>query len=175
MSSASNPHDPISALRQMWSSLGVPLPGLITPTLDTDELEKNITDLKAVEGWLKANLSLLQMNIQTLELQRASILAFRAMGEAARSEQQAPAAAATPDAAATPADGTGEAPAAESPAGINAQVLASLFDPNTWGLDLTSLRAKQPEAPPAAEAGEPAASPKASGTRKRAAPRKPKA
>ena len=34
------------------------------------KLDKHITDLKAVEGWLRMNLSMLQMTIQSLEMQR---------------------------------------------------------------------------------------------------------
>ena len=59
----------------------MPLPGLVTPTLDTNELEKRITDLKAVEGWLKSNLSMLQMTIQGLEMQSVTLNAVRAMGQ----------------------------------------------------------------------------------------------
>ena len=33
----------------------------VTPTLDVEELDKRITDMKAVEGWLKMNLNMLQM------------------------------------------------------------------------------------------------------------------
>ncbi len=59
----------------------MPLPGLVTPTLDTDELEKRIADLKAVEGWLKTNLNMLQMTIQGLEMQRATLSALQAISQ----------------------------------------------------------------------------------------------
>ncbi|MDY0073586.1 MAG: hypothetical protein RBR77_13190, partial [Thauera sp.] len=42
--------------------------------------DKRITDMKAVEGWLKMNLNMLQMSIQGLELQRATLAAVKAMG-----------------------------------------------------------------------------------------------
>ena len=54
---------------------------MVTPTVDTDELGKRIADLKAVEGWLKSNLSLLQMSIQALEMQRATLIAFQQMSQ----------------------------------------------------------------------------------------------
>ncbi|MCK9990803.1 MAG: PhaM family polyhydroxyalkanoate granule multifunctional regulatory protein [Rugosibacter sp.] len=74
-----NRMDPMAFLKTLWGSAGMPLPGLVTPTLDTDELEKRITDLKAVEGWLKTNLGVLQMTIQGLEVQRATLTTLQAM------------------------------------------------------------------------------------------------
>jgi hypothetical protein len=68
-------------MRQMWSNMGFGLPGMVTPTLDVDEIAKRITDLKAVEGWLKMNLSMLQMTIQGLEMQGAALSAVRAMSQ----------------------------------------------------------------------------------------------
>ena len=76
----STPHtDPMEFLKSLWGNVSMPLPGLMTPTLDTNELDKRITDLKAVEGWLKTNLSMLQMTIQGLEVQRATLAALEAM------------------------------------------------------------------------------------------------
>lgn len=79
MSTASN--DPMEFLKSLWGTAGMPLPGLVTPTLDTDELDKRIADLKAVEGWLKTNLGMLQMTIQGLEMQRATLAAMQAMSQ----------------------------------------------------------------------------------------------
>lgn len=78
--------DPISPdsmdfLRKMWGNLGMPLPGMMLPTLDVDELEKKITDFKAVEGWLKMNLNLLQLHIQGLEMQRTTLTAMQNVGQ----------------------------------------------------------------------------------------------
>lgn len=76
---STTPTDPMEFLKSLWGNTGMPLPGLVTPTLDTDELEKRITDLKAVEGWLKTNISMLQMTIQGLEMQRATLSALQAI------------------------------------------------------------------------------------------------
>lgn len=76
--------DPLGYLKEMWERMGFALPGLVAPTLDTDELGKRIADLKAVEGWLKSNLNLLSMTIQALETQRATLFAIQKMGEAAQ-------------------------------------------------------------------------------------------
>jgi len=70
-------------LKSLWGNTGMPLPGLVSPTLDTNELEKRIADLKAVEGWLKTNLGMLQMTIQGLEIQRATLSALQAISQTA--------------------------------------------------------------------------------------------
>ena len=44
------------------------------------ELEKKIADLKAVEGWLKMNLNLLQLHIQGLEMQCTTLAAMQNPG-----------------------------------------------------------------------------------------------
>ena len=85
--SATPSNDPMDFLKNMWGSMGMPLPGMVTPTLDTDELEKRITDLKAVEGWLKTNLGMLQMTIQGLEMQRATLAAMQAISQSASSAE----------------------------------------------------------------------------------------
>ena len=78
---STTPTDPMEFLKTLWGNTGMPLPGLVTPTLDTNELDKRITDLKAVEGWLKTNLGMLQMTIQGLEMQSVTLNAVRAMGQ----------------------------------------------------------------------------------------------
>ena len=80
---STTPPDPMEFLKSLWSNTGMPLPGLVSPTLDTDELEKRIADLKAVEGWLKTNLGMLQMTIQGLEIQRATLSALQAISQSA--------------------------------------------------------------------------------------------
>lgn len=81
------PTDPMEFLKSLWGNISMPLPGLVTPTLDTNELDKRITDLKAVEGWLKTNLSMLQMTIQGLEVQRATLAALEAMQQSVGSAE----------------------------------------------------------------------------------------
>ena len=81
----SDAQDPLDFIKNMWGNMGFGLPGMVTPTLDTDELDKRISELKTVEGWLKTNLGMLQMTIQGLEMQRATLAAMRAMSESAGS------------------------------------------------------------------------------------------
>jgi hypothetical protein len=87
MTMSTTPTDPMEFLKSLWGNTGLPLPGLVTPTLDTNELEKRITDLKAVEGWLKSNLSMLQMTIQGLEMQRATLSALQAISQTGSSPE----------------------------------------------------------------------------------------
>lgn len=82
MTDSSPNQDPLEFLKSFWGNMGFPLPGIVTPTLDTDELGRRIADLKAVEGWLKTNLSMLQMTIQGLELQRATLMTMQNMSQA---------------------------------------------------------------------------------------------
>jgi hypothetical protein len=104
-----NPNDPLAFVRSLWSGMGVSMPGMTVPTFDVDELDKRIKDMKAVEGWLRMNLSMLQMTIQGLEMQRSTLGAVQAMGqmasETARSLKpaEAPVAPAAPNFSAEPA------------------------------------------------------------------------
>ncbi|RDE50826.1 MAG: hypothetical protein DVS81_09360 [Candidatus Accumulibacter meliphilus] len=81
MSSNDSLTDPMSFAKKMFGNMGFSLPGMVTPTLDVDEIEKKVKDLKAVESWLKMNLSMLQMTIQGLEMQCVTLNAVRAMSQ----------------------------------------------------------------------------------------------
>jgi hypothetical protein len=99
-------HDPLNFMRNLWGNMGFTLPGMVAPTFDLDELDKRIKDMKAVEGWLRMNLSMLQMTIQGLEMQRTTVSTVQAMGQMASKAAQsitpeAPAAAPAPDAETT--------------------------------------------------------------------------
>ncbi len=71
--------DPMDFVKQAWSSFSVPTQ--FAPTLDADELDKRIRDLRSVEQWLALNLSLLRTTIQGLEIQRGTLGAIKAMSE----------------------------------------------------------------------------------------------
>ncbi len=95
MSNDTSANDPMNFMKNMWGNMGFSLPGMVAPTFDVDELEKRVSDLKAVEGWLKMNLSMLQMTIQSLEMQCVTLNAVRTMGAMAAQQgaPEAPAAA----------------------------------------------------------------------------------
>ena len=77
MTTNSPPNNPLEFAQNLWGKMGFSLPGMVTPTFDVNELEKRLVDLKAVEGWLKMNLSMLQMTIKTLEMQCSTLNAVR--------------------------------------------------------------------------------------------------
>ena len=59
MSTENTAQDPMEFMRNMWSKMGFSLPGLVTATLDVDELDKRIADMNAVVNWHKINLNIL--------------------------------------------------------------------------------------------------------------------
>jgi hypothetical protein len=79
--------DPMEFVRQLWGNMGFSLPGMVTPTFDTLELTKRIADLRAVEGWLRMNLSMLQMTIQGLEMQNTTLATVQSMSKIGREEE----------------------------------------------------------------------------------------
>lgn len=88
MSGESSQYDPMEFLRSVWGQMPFPVPGFVTPTLDVGELDKRIADLKAVEGWLRMNLGMLQTSIQGLEVQRATLATMQAMAASATGAAQ---------------------------------------------------------------------------------------
>jgi len=84
--------DTLEFVKNLWGGMQIPgmtMPGLGVGTgaggigggLSTDELDKRITDLKAVETWLNLNLSMLRTSIQAMEVQRGTIAALKAMSD----------------------------------------------------------------------------------------------
>ncbi|NTZ09397.1 PhaM family polyhydroxyalkanoate granule multifunctional regulatory protein, partial [Burkholderia metallica] len=168
---------------------------MMSPLTNVEELDKRITDLRAVEQWLKLNLGMLQSAIQALEVQRATLATLRAFGAFAQSSMSAAEEAAVAAAQAAKTASAGEAApaadaaasAADAPAGDPAQ---QPFDPAGWwnllqtqfnqlaglamaqpGMQPAAPDAAPPDAAPpeAAAAPEPAGKPAAAA----AAPRKP--
>ena len=89
MSHDNSANDPMNFVKNMWGNMGFSLPGMVTPTFDVEEIEKRVKDMKAVEGWLKMNLSMLQMTIQSLEMQCVTLNAVRSMSNMATSHASA--------------------------------------------------------------------------------------
>ncbi len=122
MSQDQNAKDPLEFVRGMWNNMGFSLPGMVTPTLDLEELDKRIADLKAVEGWLKMNLNMLQMSTQGLEMQRAAVAAVKAMSQH-----------------------TEDKPAAGADPGANPFAAAAAM----WPWNFMDTQGEQPASPPA--------------------------
>ncbi len=72
--------DSVDFVKKAWSTFN--LPTSFAPTMDVEELDKRIADLKAVEQWLNVNLSMLRGTIQGLEIQRGTLAAVKAFGKA---------------------------------------------------------------------------------------------
>lgn len=71
--------DPFEFVKSLWNPMGLPMPGMVAPTLDVEAVEKKIADLKSVENWLNLNLNMLRLSIQGLEMQRNTLAAMKAM------------------------------------------------------------------------------------------------
>lgn len=124
------PHDMFDLWQKMVNPTGYPLQSLMFPVLDAKEIEKKIGELETVEHWLKANLNMLQLSIKSLEYQKAMLKGGEKM-QAALGEEGA---------------GAGEMP-----------------NPAMWAWNMmaqASKEAMEQVAKTAAQAGNPAASPR---------------
>lgn len=72
-------NDTIEFVRNMWGAMKVP--GMTMPSLSPEEINKQITDLKAVESWLQLNMNMLRSSIQALEMQSTTLSTLQTMGE----------------------------------------------------------------------------------------------
>jgi hypothetical protein len=166
----------------------------VAPTLDPQELEKRIAELKAVQFWLDQNATALKATIQALEVQKMTLATLKGMnldmGAMAKSfqfpSQASPATAAKPAAKATPEPAAKTKPASK-PRTKAADATASVaaVDPmQLWGAlsqqfqqiatDAMQEVAKHAAAAPkAAKAASTAASPAAAPKAAKAAPKKP--
>jgi len=88
MSQQEIPKDWFEFMQKAWNPMSFPLPGMVTPTVDVEEIRKKIAELKAVETWLTMNTGFVQMTIKTLEMQLSALESIRAAGEAASKAAQ---------------------------------------------------------------------------------------
>lgn len=82
------PQDPFEMFRRLWGPLGVPVPGMTMPTMDPQEIEKRIQELKSVEMWLSMNLNMLRAAIQGLEMQKAGLQQMQGMQQGMQQAMQ---------------------------------------------------------------------------------------
>ena len=61
------------------ASGGSAAPGWVAPTLDPEELEKRIQELKTVQFWLEQNTKAVGATIQALEVQRMTLNTLKGM------------------------------------------------------------------------------------------------
>ena len=149
--------DTLDFVKNLWGSMSVPgmgMPGITAPTMSVEELDKKISDLKAVEAWLNLNTSMLRGSIQALEVQRGTIATLKSMGaslaaaitQPGASEktvfesvpyasaffQQAAPAAPAPAPKPAPAPAPAPEPAAAAPDDAGNQAAAQLANPSAW-------------------------------------------
>jgi len=77
------PKDFFEFMQKMWNPMGFPIPGMIAPTMNVEDLDKKIAELKAVETWLTMNTGFVQMTVKTLQMQRAGLESLQAAGKTA--------------------------------------------------------------------------------------------
>lgn len=154
-----NMNEGIDFAKRMWGLTGMPtlptasgvtqfaqrlpqaLPSMIAPTLDVDELDRRIADLRAVEQWLDLNMSMLRTAIQSLEVQRNTIATLKSFGGAMLSASAA--------AAATPAPGSSDAAAAAAMQAAAARKQAAELAAATAAAAAAARAEEQPAAPAA--------------------------
>ena len=127
-------------------------PGWVAPTLDPEELDKRIQELKTVQFWLEQNTKAVAATIQALEVQRMTLntlkgmnMSFNDLAESLKVKPEAAAAAAAKYAftpAADPAPAEPEAApkaskAKSAPRKTNGKKAAAGVDPSHWWGALT--------------------------------------
>ena len=98
------PQDALEFMQRMWNPLGIAIPGFAAPAgaapstpaqpgmpfpmpaamfaaLDPGEIDRKIAELRIIENWLTMSVSMMQMSIKTMELQKASLEAMRGGGQ----------------------------------------------------------------------------------------------
>lgn len=80
------PQEMFDLWQKMVNPGAFPLQSLMFPVLDGKEVEKKIAELEIVEHWLKANLNLLRLSIQSLEYQRSLLQGGEKAAAAMRGE-----------------------------------------------------------------------------------------
>ena len=127
-------------LQGLVKNAGAAVPGIgqwVAPTLNPEEIEKRIGELRTVQYWLEQNARMLGATIQALEVQRMTLSTLKTMNVQMSELRDSmklpvPAAAVPAEAAKTPAKrstGTAAVGAATTPAGV--------VDPMQWWGALT--------------------------------------
>lgn len=121
-------------MQNLVKNAGQALPSIgqwVAPTLDPEEINKRIDELKTVQFWLEQNARMLAATVQALEVQRMTLSTLKTMNVQVQDLHEAlkikvpPAPAPAPEKAAAPA----EPAAADAPAGV--------VDPMQWWGALT--------------------------------------
>ncbi len=140
----------------------------VAPTLDVEELDKRIQELRAVHFWLEQNSKALGATIQALEVQKMTLATLKGMNCSMADLAQAMKL--TPQAAAAPAPAPEPDAAKSSKSAKSAAPAAGVVDPLQWWGSLTQqfqhiAASAMQEATQAAQAAQAAAQAPASRSR----------
>lgn len=145
--------DPLDFVKNLWGSMSVPGMGPLSsmaPAMSVEDLDKKIADLKAVESWLNVNMSMLRGTIQTLEVQRGTMVTLKSMSAAMAAAVKQPDAGGNPaaapyaaffgqaaadtwaSAAKAPAKAEPKAEAPKDPLPAAAAAAAAITNPTAW-------------------------------------------
>lgn len=135
-------------LQGLVKNAGAALPNIgqwVAPTLNPEELEKRIEELRTVQFWLEQNARMLGATIQALEVQRMTLSTLKTMNvqmedlrDSLTARPAAPAAAApAAEPAAEPAPARKPAAKARAKAGTDSAATAAAVDPMQWWGALT--------------------------------------
>jgi hypothetical protein len=126
-------------LQSLVKGAGSALPGIgnwVAPTLNPEEIEKRIEELRTVQFWLEQNARMIGATIQALEVQRMTLSTLKTMNvplDELRESMGIKSAAEAPSAASRPA----AAPSATSRRKSTAPAPTALVDPMQWWGALT--------------------------------------
>ena len=172
-------------LQNLVKNAGSAMPSMgqwIAPTLNPEELEKRIDELRTVQFWLEQNARMLAASVQALEVQRMTLSTLKTMNvqmEDLRDSlnARAPTSGDSPD-----ADSAGHQGARK---GASQEPAAAMVDPVQWWGALTKqftqLAASAMQEPASTPMGEPAKAPPprdvakaptSTASRKRASPKR---
>lgn len=107
------------------------------PTLDPEELEKRITDLKTVQFWLEQNARMIAMTIQGLEVQRMTLSTLKGMNVSMDALRESLKARPTPAEAAPASEKPAAPEAAAAPDSGSTEVPGQGINPMQWWDTLT--------------------------------------
>jgi hypothetical protein len=132
-------------LQGLMQNAGQAVPAMgqwIAPTLNPEELEKRIGELKTVQFWLEQNARMISMTVQALEVQRMTLSTLQTMNlpmAELRNAMTLPTTAAPTPAPAAPAPKPQPAiqPAAAGDAAAAAPAKPGVVDPMQWWGALT--------------------------------------
>lgn len=165
-------------LQNLVKNAGTAMPAMgqwIAPTINPEELEKRIGELRTVQFWLEQNARMLGATIQALEVQRMTLTTLKTMNvqmgdlrdslrarpPAPTEPPPAPAAEPAADAPREPAPKTAKRSAASASPRAAEDAAASMVDPVQWWGALTKqftqLAANAMQEPQGTPVGEPAA------------------